>query len=74
MVLIGLRLRRKAALSLEPCHPEPNARSYDIPSIKKAGRVSACAPGGPAWILLRSLNQIKPRQYQPYDGKAVHAP
>jgi hypothetical protein len=23
---------------------------------------------------LRSLNQIKPRQYQPYDGKAVHAP
>jgi hypothetical protein len=51
MVLIGFRLRRKAALSLEPCHPEPNASSYDIPSMKKkAGRVSACAPGGPAWI------------------------
>jgi hypothetical protein len=74
MVLIGFRLRRKAALSLEPCHPEPNARSYDIPSMKK-GRTSQRLRAGRSGLdFLRSLNQIKPRQCQPYDGKAVHAP
>lgn len=52
----------------------PRTQRYKLRLLfnEKAGPVSACAPGGPAWIF-RSLNQIKQRQYQLRDGKA-HAP